>query len=121
MYIGKAHGRAAFVGEVYEVIIFETVLSDSEIEKVHNLLSNKWMIETSKPTEVQLDQSISEDGVGTESRPYKFIQSALDRIRSGGKLKIKQGHYDESIQVTGNVIIESVDGTIKIGTPKNDE
>ena len=121
MYIGKAHNRASFVGEIYEVIIFETALTDAKIEAIHNLLSNKWAVETSLPSEGELNQATSDEGIGSESRPFKFIRRALDRIRAGGKIKVRQGEYPDPVTITENVTIESVDGPIKLGTPKNDE
>ena len=123
IYLGKTGvtNSAHFTGYVYEVIIFEKVMTEAEVNEIHDYLSNKWDIETSLSTEVEVDVSSALEGIGTTKRPYRGIFKAMKRLRRGGRLRIRKGRYPEPLSVTQSTIIEAKDGEVILGTPKNEQ
>ena len=118
IYIGKSGKQNSnfFNGILYELIIFDELLPNGEIESIHNYLSNKWLLTTSLPNLIEISINGTSDGLGTFERPMNSIKEALKRLRSGGKLEIKSGQYNEPLTITNNAIIESSNGTVIIGT-----
>ena len=64
-YIGKSGKQNSnFNGILYELIIFDELLPNGEIESIHNYLSNKWLLTTSLPNLIEI--SINEQVMGWE-------------------------------------------------------
>jgi hypothetical protein len=121
LFVGKA-GKVVsqgFRGEIYEILIYNRVLTDREVELIQNDLSLRWDVLTSEPTEISVDQGYEgASSKGTSVRPLKRLKDAFKRVFRGGRVKVKKGEYKDPMTVTENVVIEADDGDVILGTPK---
>ena len=123
MFIGKA-GKVVsqgFRGAIYEVLIYNRVLSDKEVQEIQNEVSLRWDVTTSKPTEISVDKGYEGSTLGTKARPLKRLRDAFRKVFRGGRVKVKKGHYEDPMTVTENIVIEAEDGDVILGTPKEDQ
>ena len=122
-FTGKA-GKVisqGFRGEVYEVLIYNRVLTDRDVELIQNDISLRWDVSTSKPTEISVDQSFEGESKGSSVRPFKRLRDAFRKVFRGGRVKVKKGEYRDPMTVTENIVIEAEDGDVMLGTPKADQ
>ena len=123
MFIGKAGKLISqgFRGDIYEVLIYNRVLTDKEVQEIQNEVSLRWDVTTSKPTEISVDKDYEGSTLGTKARPLKRLRDAFRKVFRGGRVKVKKGHYEDPMTITENIVIEAEDGDVILGTPKEDQ
>ena len=81
-YLGKSNSGISngFEGEVYEMLIYNRVLTDSEIDVIQSELALRWNAVEIKSKEITLNASFSGEQKGTSKRPFLKWRDALRRI-----------------------------------------
>ncbi|MEK9727815.1 MAG: glycine-rich protein [Candidatus Margulisiibacteriota bacterium] len=122
-YLGKSGVSInnAFEGKMYEMLIYNRILTDDEIEEIQNELSLRWDSSELKSKEIIIDSNYTGTGKGTKVRPYKKLKEALKKIYDGGRVKLKPGTYNDALIITENIIIQSDGGAVILGTPKAEQ
>ena len=119
-YIGKSgrSGGVMFNGHIYEILIYDNMLSENELSTITDELALRWEVESVKAKEITVQADFTGDTKGTRARPFKLFRKALDRIFEGGRIKVKKGHYNEKLKINQKTVIEAEDGPVILGTPK---
>jgi len=122
-YLGKSGrtGGVAFNGQIYEILIYDNVLSDTELDTITDELALRWNIGSVNPKVISVDVSNAGQALGTGARPFRLFKDALDRIFDGGRIKVKKGHYSEKLKINKRTVIEAEDGPVILGIPKTDQ
>jgi hypothetical protein len=123
IHLGKA-GQSIitnFQGKVHEMLIYNRVLTQTELTDIQNELALRWTVETAKAKEVFVDKAYTGKKVGTTIRPWAALKNAFRHVFKGGRVKVKKGEYKERMTVTENVVIEADDGNVIIGIPKSEQ
>ena len=89
-----------FDGYIYEILIYDNMLSEDELSTITDELALRWEVESVKAKEITVQAYFTCDTKGTRARPFKLFRKALDRIFEGGRIKVKKGHYNEKRRST---------------------
>ena len=121
-YVGKSGqpGVISFEGDVYELLIYNRILTKSELDEIQSDLALRYDIQFIKAKEVMVDTTFSGEALGTTERPFTQLSNARARIGSGGTLKLK-GEYKQGLSITENIVIESSGETVIFGIPKDEQ
>ena len=73
-------------------------------------------LEAAAITNGYVDFAAAQRGDGTTESPFSTLQPALQQVASGGTLRIKAGASGETFRLEKKVRIESLNGTVRIGS-----
>ncbi len=132
----RLDNKARLKGYIAEIIMYDRMLEVSELTQVHNYLSSKWGIKISDQSSLCIENpkciSLPENALfvspggndnnsGTKDKPWKTIKHAVNQLRAGDTLVIREGVYRESdilIGVSGTkdkpIVIKAYPGEIPI-------
>ena len=121
-YVGKSGqaGALSFEGDVYELLIYNRILTQTELDEIQSDLALRYDVQFIKAKEVMVDTTYTGEALGTTERPFTQLSTARGRIDSGGTLKLK-GEYKQGLSITENIVIESSGETVIFGTPKDEQ
>ena len=88
-----------FNGHIYEILIYDNMLSEDGLSTITDELALRWEVESVKAKEITVQADFTGDTKGTRARPFKLFRKALDRIFEGGRIKVK-GHYNEKLKIS---------------------